>query len=224
MRVQKLGGVMSVRAVWAYLMLIIMAPNLQAVADENSAITDEQSANVVLVEKVSRYSDLDNNIYHFKVTLDNQQTFEVPASMDDLLGEKINVGMPFQLKGEEFLPEMPGFSTFTYSSLDGTIQLIGSFPSIQSHWTPSESQESVVVTRKWSQRSGMSNITFWVGFSDDSSRGVTYADYSSDLYKEGNKYYKIPPPEGEKADILVEVATGRIIHGADHSRFTKVTW
>jgi hypothetical protein len=173
----------------------------------------------VVVSQVSRHSDLDKNEFFFNVTLKNGQTFQLPASLEELQSKKIDIGMPFEFVGEEFVTASPGRSTFTYRNAEKNIQLQNEFNSISSHWHPDGSQPVITLTEKFAVRGGMSNFSYNIRFSDGSGWGVPY-QYFSGLFTKGDSFFKV------RSDVLVNVATGRVIyiHNLPEKRSVKITW
>lgn len=172
------------------------------------------------VNEVKRHSDLDKDEYFFEVTLDNQQTFKVPASLEELQNNKILVGMSFKLINEAFVPNKPGFSSFNYASSDEAIQMAGDFASVQSHWIPSESHPKIELTEKITRRSGMSNFNFIIRFSDGSGWNIGYDMFNKGIFNKGDQFFKVAPT------ILVNKKTGRVIdiNNMSQDKFVRVTW
>lgn len=207
---------MYFRIIFSFIAIIFMA---QCLLLANEPSLEGQPADSFFVEKVNRYSDLDNNEYYFKIVLDNKQTFEVVASLEDLLTNKIYEGMPFQFIEEEFVPREPWLSTFTYLSMDGTIQLQNKFDSIHSHWHPDESVEIIELEKKWAWRSGMSNVNYSIRFSDGAIWGLSYQQYNSGVFNVGDRFFRVQPHA-----VLVNVADGKVITRDNYSRFVPVNW
>lgn len=195
--------------------------NLPSIFDLSAARAKPKgSSDIVTVKSVKRFSDLDQEKYYFEVVLNNEQTFQVPVSLDDLVQNKISVGMHFQLTEEKYVSTKPGLSTFTYTSLDGSIQLINDFDSINSHWVPTDFDQMIELTQKWVWRSGMSNINYSVKFSDGTGWNVGADVYNSGIFNLSDKFFKVQP------NFLVNKADGRVIDTANRfsSKFIKVTW
>jgi len=170
-------------------------------------IESEPSTDSILVKDVSRFSDLDQEVYFFNVTLENNHTFKIEVSLEDLLNHKIYQNQAFKLASENFEPEEPGLSHFIYTSQDEEIVFEGKFPSIQSHWIPKDSPEEIEVIKKdgyWA----MGTHYYFIYFSDGSVMRERDTFLNTN---EGDKYFRVQSPEGKQVMLLVGVKDGRVI-------------
>lgn len=174
--------------------------------DQVEKLSELDKFNLVYVDQVKKYSDLDKNEFYFEIVLDNQQAFKVDASLEDLLNNKIYIGMPFRFLGEEFDRNEPGLSTFAYASLVGdNIQLSKNFDSKNSFWHPDESLATIELSEKWVWRSGMSNINYSIRFSDGWGSNVGAELYNKGIFNQGDKFFNV------SSYFLVNATNGRVI-------------
>lgn len=201
-----------------FILLIALHQNFVAANEWEEG--NDPSIDAILVKDISRFSDLDQEVYFFNVTLENNHTFKIEVSLEDLLNHKIYQNQPFKLVSENFESEEPGFSHFIYASLDEEIVLEGTFPSVQSHWLPKDSQEVIEVTKKdgyWA----MGSHYYFVYFSD----GSEMRDRDTFLNtNEGDKYFRIQPSGGKQVMLLVGVKDGRVILKGKTHGFVPVNW
>lgn len=206
---------------YVILAFIVLSPS---VIFGNSSFTEnESSSTFASVQSVSRFSDLDNNVYFFNVVLDNKHTFKLEVSLEELLNQSIYVNQPYQVISEEFDPFEPGLSNFVYSSLDTQIELRGKFPSINFHWSPQGSEEIITVTKKNGYRAMGYNYSM-VYFSD----GYSMNEYDTfNNTEEGDQFFKVQPFEdsvNNKPIILVSLKEGRVIENRKTQRFIPINW
>jgi hypothetical protein len=211
--------------------LILLTSAQHPLLSANDQVTDsiEQESELFTVKDVKRTSDLDNDRYFFAVRLNNGHSFEVSATLEDVLNEKIYSGQYFQLVSEDFVAEDPGRSAFVYKSTDGTTELKGIFRSIRSHWHPSGSEKIVTITKKDGYRN-MGNSYNLVYFSDGSR--VNNRSMYLEGSQIGDEYFQLKPPERNRTYVdmveprlLVGKKDGRVIRGyTDSERFITKNW
>lgn len=119
------------------------------------------------------------------VTFNGTKTKHVNSVSGDILGK---IFSKYQV--ENFIPNKPGISSFTYFSQDGENYFSYEAPSKDVHWTPLPEQLVSPHTVKWSfkTRTGMTGEYFYVRLSGDIELGFSPG---SSYHAEGNRWIKV---------------------------------
>lgn len=162
---------------------------------------------VFTVIESKRVSDLENDNFYFQIKLNNNQIWNVKATLQDLVEMRVSVGTPFDLVEENFIPDNPGYSTFKYQTDDQVFQVEGVAESVNSTWKPDPMENPVIEVQSITWRGRTVGLSFYeVKFSDNSIERVYAWYWIGKMISEGDLFFKI----GDNRK-LVNVKTGLMI-------------
>jgi hypothetical protein len=176
----------------------------------------------IFISKVEKISDWEKGEHYFKINIKNStnelnQVFLVKVPLEDLANDIYYNGLTLVFENEQFIPEDPGYSIFTYKTANG-LEFQGRSESIMSAWMPEEKTPLEVqsVTRdKW----GVS-YRIAVVFSNNKKIYLPLDDIN--LFRPGDKYFQA------SSNLFVNVDSGKLVNiklkqgGPPH--FISKTW